>query len=409
LKLCLPYIIALVIEKAPLDKEPILHCINFKSITEKGLSISIIAEIPETVLPIPFFWITVKIPIMKVHNNENKTKVMELFIKNEITLTGKYDMTLNLDLNVVIEEVEVSKLMKICMFGGIKDIDRITLILDWEMDLDIFGFVLKSVRCKKVINLGELQSLKTKTRLKKEFKRADLLRKRNEENQNLLNLAEQPESEKDVVQRIVEYDELKMNEMPLLKINPPKNIENLLPVLSLLPFVNPRLGVIEAGINISFRKPPGLNIRFKTLSFESVFNDKTVAKITIREFELSQFSKDAVLKVQVVPVAISNPIKGPFVTLNSVLNGFVKGAMNGILYGEWGKDSTIIGVRKIKFETYGGEVQWVMGLLNGLEYDYELEAAKQVGGIVLEKTNDLNTAVVQLTTAIIQQSECSIM
>jgi hypothetical protein len=93
-----------------------------------------------------------------------------------------------------------------------------------------------------------------------------------------------------------------------------------------------------------------------------------------------------------------------------MLNGVISGTLNGILYGEWGKESIVIGIKIIQIENENGiQADWIKKLLAGFEFEYEIDALSTVGNGVIDKGKDFKESINNLTRGIIQEAECQLM
>jgi hypothetical protein len=167
---------------------------------------------------------------------------------------------------------------------------------------------------------------------------------------------------------------------------------------------------VNAGLSVQFSKPPGLNFSVGRISFQSLLNGTCVATCRLSPCKMSQLSKEACFNAHIDPVALANPILGPFSTFQSILSGAIKGTMNGLLYGDWAAESTIVGIRNIRIkDENGNRVLWLDSLLDGIEFEYDIDAVRMIGSRAIEKTSDLSDALNQLTASVIRQSECNIL
>jgi hypothetical protein len=212
--------------------------------------------------------------------------------------------------------------------------------------------------------------------------------------------------EKKLIQ--IKYDHF--SELPSVSLSSPIFLKDLIPDPEITPFVRPAVLAIDAGLSIQFSKPPGINFNIGQISFNSYLNGICVAKCTISNCQMSQLSKEAIFIVNIEPTAFRNPITGPIGAFKSVLRGALRGTLNGLLYDEWGAESTLLGIRNIVVQDENGfEIQWLSKFLLKMDFEYDIDAVRTLGGKALEKTGDISNAIHQLTVAIIQQADCNLM
>jgi hypothetical protein len=188
---------------------------------------------------------------------------------------------------------------------------------------------------------------------------------------------------------------------PSLSISSPSYLRDLLPNPEITPFVLPKLLSVDAGLKIQFSKPPGLNFSIGKISFEALLNGTCVAYCFVSPTSMSQLSKDALLNVHITPVALSNPISGPLNTIQSILHGALIGTVNGMLYGNWAAESSMVGLQKIQIlDEKGKSLCWLDELLDGIEFEYDIDAVRTIGQCAFERTTDFNNALKQFYSGV---------
>eukprot|EP00842_Homolaphlyctis_polyrhiza_P006090 jgi/Hompol1/6482/HPOL_005014-RA len=180
------------------------------------------------------------------------------------------------------------------------------------------------------------------------------------------------------------------------------------PVITPQPVV-PQMRSITGGLDFVFPRPPSLNCKFRAISFQILFNNGKVAEGTIRGLEMSNQRADMKLALEVVPAVVSAaPFSGLASTAKGMLRGVAKGALNGLLYGEWGAGATVIGLSEIKIENEEGQlIPWLEELLSVIEFEYDLDAVRQFGSTAKEATSSLKESLMQMAASVIEASKLS--
>jgi hypothetical protein len=196
----------------------------------------------------------------------------------------------------------------------------------------------------------------------------------------------------------------KVTEMPSITLHSPPHLKDLFPDSKITPFIYPGVLSMDAGLEIEFTRPPGLNFSIGSVSFRSSLNGIGVASCEVLPSSMSQLSKECCFTIHINPDVLVNPIVGPFHTFRSILRGALHGTMNGLLFGDWATDSCVVGIQNIFIrDERGFAVLWLNDLLDGFDFEYD------IGKKAVERASDLSIALNQLTAGIIQQSDCNIM
>jgi hypothetical protein len=190
----------------------------------------------------------------------------------------------------------------------------------------------------------------------------------------------------------------------------------LLPDATLTPLpVTQGLRTILGGLEIEFAKPPGLNLKLGETRFLTNLNGSQVAHCVIQSVELSDVSTVCRLILEVEPCVTSNkPISGLASAAKGIVTGAVKGTVNGILYGDWGAQSTIVGMKGITIKNEQGRlVRWVQELLEVIEIEHDVDAVKKGAALTKQATGDFKEGLVRMVANVLDvagnQSRCTVM
>ncbi|KAJ2992580.1 hypothetical protein HDV02_002988 [Globomyces sp. JEL0801] len=197
-------------------------------------------------------------------------------------------------------------------------------------------------------------------------------------------------------------------------IKSPEWLEDLLPHPKIQAFAHPGLRGVEGGLKMMFDKPPGLSVILGQIKFRSLLNGSTVSHCTVPGFYISPDSQTSILSMEVQPAALSTkPITGAVTTARGVLKGALSGIANGVLYGDWGGQAMILGVRDITYKTKDGHtIWWITEVLRGLEFEHDLDAVNKLKAIGLrynQTTDDISEAIPRMVLGIVKESNCPIM
>ncbi|KAJ2999693.1 hypothetical protein HDV02_002166 [Globomyces sp. JEL0801] len=405
-----------------MKKDPTFHHFNLNRITNEGLELSLIVEIGYTKLPLPFMWLTVDVPMVQIVDYDTNLELAKVYLDSPVTLDGLTELTLKQKLKIeVCDNVPVlSSIVRKVLIGHMAEIDRLTLRLNFIGSFSLMGLMnIDKVKCGKTINFGDMKEQKAAFREhKRQLKLKEM--KFHEELEYCLmtnvltsdgvRTLKDFELDSPIPVDSVAKSYLSIPSIPSIPLPCPDFLKDLFPYPEITPFVYPNILCIDAGLDVTFSKPPGFNFKLGTITYQVLCNGHKVARCKVSPCEMSQLTKWARFSVQITPIALTHPVVGSYTTFRSVLRGTLSGTYNGVVYGEWGAESTIIGIKKVTIENENNEqVQWLTDLLHGLEVEYDIDAIRLVSGKAIEKTHDLSDAMLQLTAGVIQAARCNIM
>jgi hypothetical protein len=260
----IPNLIRKGISKAPLAAETTANSIKIESVSSSGFKVFIDITLLNTRLPFSFMSLKVSIPSIRVSNKEGDL-IGIIDPSSDIIIDGSKDAELKQELSIdFCESVTVLKtIVKRLSVVGKKELPRISFKLDFKLKISINDYVEFLVdNCSKTINLGKL---------------------------------------------IKETEELHAQS---IKETPPSN---LFPNLEVLPFAEPRLGRIEAGLRIDFSRPPGFNIDCKEIKLRLLLNGSSVADATITGLFFNSSYSNVKVLFHISPLMVSSkPLTGIF-------------------------------------------------------------------------------------------------
>ncbi|KAJ3332501.1 hypothetical protein HDU91_003094 [Kappamyces sp. JEL0680] len=307
---------------------------------------------------------TVKVPSVRiVELNANETIAIVDF-SAPFYVDSKADMRLRQTIRVdMCDNVAPLKtILKRISVVGPGELRRITLKLSFRISISFMDFllVLENIPCSKTVNLGDVQAL-------------------------IHAKSSSPHTLKDNV---------------------------LFPNPEITPFAHPGLRGVEAGLAVTFSKPPQLTINLGKIKCQTTLNGSRVATSVISGLYLSSTSSHARMSIEIQPAALSNkPISGAVSSAKGILKGFVKGTVNGLLFNDWGGAAVVLGIKELVIENSDGRtVWWVQELLQGIEFEHDLDAVHKLKSKLRgEKTGDLSEAIERMLFMSLKQSNCPIM
>ncbi|KAJ3276885.1 hypothetical protein HDV01_002940 [Terramyces sp. JEL0728] len=401
----LPLAIQNFVEMVPLNKDPLFHSIHLKEITDYGFELSLINSVRYSKLPVPFIKVKADIPLVVVYDQGQGELLGKVELSSPVHIDGLSDIVLKQTLKVqVCDSVEALQvLINKVLIGGPSEIGKITLRLQFTGSFTFFNIIeVKDVACGKTINMGIMMEQKKRFRETKE-KQALLNRKLAAEMDYCLmsNVLTNDTSENKEKPAIAKSRFLP--EIPTLSITSPPFLKDLCPNPQITPFAYPGILGVNAGLDVEFSKPPGLNFNIGRVKFETLLNGSCVANCVVDSLCLVQTSKTSRFSIKVTPTALSHPITGPFRTARGVVSGAISGTYNGVVYGEWGAGSIVLGIRKIRIENeHGKRVLWLNDLVDKLEFEQDVDAVRYVGAQAIAKTNDLSFAIQGLAVSVLR-------
>ncbi|KAJ3320128.1 hypothetical protein HDV06_005693 [Boothiomyces sp. JEL0866] len=401
----LPFAIQNFIEIVPLNKDPLFHSIHLREITDYGFELSLINTIRYSKLPVPFIKLKADIPLVVVYDQSQGELLGKVELSSPVHIDGQSDIVLKQTLKVqVCDSVEALQvLINKVLIGGPSEIAKITLRLQFSGSFTFFDLIeVKDIACGKTINMGKMMEDKKRFR---EMKELEAMRKKKVA----------AEMDYCLMSNVLVNDTLEkedppaatksrfLPEIPTLSITSPPFLKDLCPNPQITPFAYPGLLGVNAGLDIEFSKPPGLNFNIGRVKFETLLNGSCVANCIVDSCCLTQMSKTSRFSINVTPTALSHPITGPFRTARGLMSGAISGTYNGVVYGEWGAGSIVLGIRKIRIENeHGNRVLWLNELVDKLEFEQDIDAVRYVGAQAISKTSDLSAAIQSLAVSVLR-------
>ena len=98
---------------------------------------------------------------------------------------------------------------------------------------------------------------------------------------------------------------------------------------------------------------------------------------------------------------MSQPLRGIASAARGLLQGAVQGTLNGLLYGDWGGKAVVLGVNQFKIFSDQGEIEWLTRILEPIEVEKDVEAAKRVRGKAGEMIGDVRDGLFNLVSEMI--------
>lgn len=335
--------IAQIIEHAPLDVDQIVEQLEIREIDENGFKLKLKTSISNTKLPFKSLKVRVKIPNIKVYHQHHLIAIAGL--SDELVLDGISDLVVDQIIDVdLCQTVKHLKplIHRIAMIGS-SELDRVELFIKFKLSIDVHSFCLDDIDCFKAIRLGDLKPPKD-----------------------------------------------------------PKAFDKLIPNVRVLPSVKPTLRSIKAGLELNFDVSPGLKFNIDSVKFRLLLNDSSLADCIITNLKLKDST--SVISIDVFPLAMGHkPITGSLTTAKGMLKGAINGLANGVLYGDWGGQSMVMGIRNIDVQL-GVKVWWIDEILHGIEVEHDLDAVRKVRqklGGHLRQTNGISEGILQVVYGIL--------
>ncbi|KAI8850400.1 hypothetical protein BC829DRAFT_389339 [Chytridium lagenaria] len=169
---------------------------------------------------------------------------------------------------------------------------------------------------------------------------------------------------------------------------------------------------LSTGLSLTFARPPSLQLRLGTVSFDIHLNGSIVASAAINGIEFRHDSTRADILIEVIPSMMKRPIRGLLSSARGVLRGALNGAVSGLINGEWGSGSTVLRIVNLRIEDeIGAPVLWVMDVIEALDLEHDLDAFGRLGGAAKGAAKDVRDSVFEITAGLIAAggSRCSIL
>ena len=397
----------MVISVLPLEKDPKFHSVAVE-FTPKGLDLWISFSILYSALII---LLEAKIDKLAIFDSSTEELLVNAYLTEPVVFVPFHDLKISQLIKLEFESVgPLKRLVKCLSIGGEKEFLRTTLRLDFNLTLTICGFMtIESMQCSKIADLGKSEQDKVKFRNRKLgeklfFRRGILFVQKlflacipydlqPAEYQILVdNPYVEPVGDKESKVGIVPS-------IPTILIVPHYLIQDLLPNPEVALKISPGL-TTKSQTTLMFSSPPAINISLGTVELDLYLNQALICHIICDPFMISSKSSTAIYTVTVIPRVVTNPITGSISGGMSILKGIFAGVGNGLLFQEWGAQSTIIGVRNINFKDHNGRVGWVDDILDGFEIEQSLDVARGCE-IVGERKDEISELVGNIWQAIL--------
>jgi hypothetical protein len=345
-----------MVMSAPLAAEILPIVIQMESLSETGLKAFVDISLLHTMLPVAWLELKVKIPSIRIADSDGKLLGI-IYTSSDICFSSLKNASLKQTLIVdFCESVHSLKpILKRLSTIGLNEIKNITLKISFVLNVCINETIfISDVTCRKDINLAQL---------------------------------------------IEENHALRRSSV----------MEDLIfPDVEVIPFIEPCMGRIEAGLNIEFSKPPGFQFECQEIKFRLMLNGSSVADAIIRGFNFNQSMR---IVFQIFPLMISSkPVTGSITTAKGILKGALKGLSNGVLYGEWGTESVVLGAKNISVLLENErQLWWILDLLDGIELEYDLPIAQKINSVIGTKSKSIADGFIKLVEIILSQPQCFVM
>ena len=237
-----------------------------------------------------------------------------------------------------------------------RKLNPLDLKVTFPISINVMGiFEYTNIMCERLIKISDLVESKTR--------RMDMVAIQKSQYSMLSN----------ILIHYTDFPEPQAAQKDYLSFESPDWLWGLLPNPKMNIFLNPKLLGFEAGLDISFAKPPGLNFDISKVTLDFKVNGHTAAYIDVARFEMSQFSKDSKLQFIVRPKILTHPISGPISAASSIIKGTTNSIFHGLFGGSWGKGGFVIDFKNIcVLNENMREIEWLNGLLNSLQLEHDL-------------------------------------
>ena len=312
----LPNYVAAQVRVAPLDKELDIDLLNIHSFDESGIEVKLKATILKSMLPYEYLKLTVRLPFIDVFLDQHL--IGQLLLSSPVELTGKTDVRLNQELKFKFAS-DLSAILPVIRRVsaiGQSEVNRLKLQIEFKLTIETGFFTLKDIPCFKVIALKEVAP-KTKT------------------------------------------------------------VQGPVPTIKSTPFIRPFLGGIYAGLNILFDSIPALQFHIETIEFQLCLNGHAVADCWIEKLGFED-CQEATIAIKITPLSTYRPITGSISIAKGLVKGAINGFANGILFGEWGNQSMVIMVNKLKIIPEKENLRWLTDIASNLEIEHNVNVLSNV-------------------------------
>ena len=162
-----------------------------------------------------------------------------------------------------------------------------------------------------------------------------------------------------------------------------------------------KMGKTQGYLDVTFRSLPSLKLKIYKIKWNLNLNSSHVASGTIRGLDEFGTLAECLIQLDLVPLVVSQPLRGIVSAARGIVQGAVQGTLNGLLYGDWGGKAVVLGVSQFKIFTDQGEVEWLTKILEPIEFEKDMEAAKRVRGKAGEIMGDVRDGVFNLLSEMI--------
>lgn len=401
--LILPAGIQKAVKDLPLDKELRIHDLSLQQFTPEGYIARVSLSILHSQPPVPWLRLQVRptSPLL-VFDECSKRPLAEISCFQPISVTGKSDVFVEQDRVELslLEPVLVKETVRRVFAGGQQEIDKIAIRVELNASFDFWDglLVLSDLKLVKRIHLGELRELKERIAAERAKDYEEVRAKYG----TFTDLSEAPLALEEA--RVVEVTEGDFG------------LDGLLPKPTFTPLpMSAQIGSLIGGLDLQFASPPRLALALPVIRFKVQLNGSAIANGTLQGLILSHDSAHVPLSIQLTSVAVSKPIRGLASTAKSFLKGALTGTLNGLLFGDWGAGSSVIGITNIEvFDMDGQHVLWLESILGALDFEKDLEAFERAKDRAGKAAGNVKDAVVNLSATVMDAasrggSKCSIM
>ena len=403
LKLLLPVAIRYLVEVVPLDKTVKVFHVN-PTLSKTGFQIDLKLSVDGTRVPLPFVWVTLKIPVIRVVDLENMNLLATVQMPNELCIDWNSDLVIDDVLAIELGDLKnIKQLVKRLLIGGQNELQRHNLRLQFTLDMNFMGFTIDNVDCGKTLVLKELmansnagtslQKVKAElvtnqqqSMLASMFIESGVLPRASKTNENSESISE---FRVNVAKTATTLD------IPQILVYTPPSIHSMVPDVCVSTSITAYLQSLDIIIDLKFEDFPNVILDWPAMSFSTCINDSVVSRVVVDAFSFNhdtthiQVGNDGKpkycykLRIIVEPTAV-NTVYGGIDTSMGLLKGCIRGVLNGCLYGDWGKDLGLFRMCDFRLcksktnSTENIEAKWVEELLSLVDVEFDFDA---VGGL----------------------------
>ena len=381
-----PALLQFIVETAPIDCAEVKPLsLNLKTFNSTGIQLKFRGFLPHTKLPFPWIKPTcITVYTVAITDQETNQIIAYCSLSDPIVINALADVMIDQLITIDFNEstTALKKIIDRVTIVGTSQLRLVNIRIAFQITIDSPLLYLERIQVGKSINMGEVLEIAKDAASAAAAAASSNHDSRDSSFSSSSSSLDSLDDDADQ-STIAEFDPL-------------------FPDPDVSAFAKPKgLRCIEAGLNISFSRPPTLCFDIQAITFDVFLHSSRMAKVVVGPLQLGQDPEatDAKFSVVIYPAALSSkPITGAFTSAKGIVKGVLKGAVNGLLFNEWGGEILVLQFKNIQMNN---QPWWIGSLLDGLELEYDVDAVKKVRS--RRKKVSLQEGIKKLVLAVLNQ------